>query len=322
MIFAGCSIIRALSFLPQEPLFMFVIAVINRKGGCGKSTLATHLAAHFAGRGASVMLGDVDRQQSTRTWLKLRETHAPQAPRITSWMVDAKNVLRPPPGVTHAVLDTPGGLSGLELARVVMVADAILMPLCESVFDRDSASQCLSELRAMPRIGTGRCRVAAVGMRLERRTRAASTLEDWAREQRVPFVGALRDSQNYVRCIERGLTLFDTPSPQLQQIDLPQWKPILGWLDERLDQAQKLRNEAKAVLPGALANTASSLPRPASAAPVQPSTAGRTSNSAPPAPKAEPSQAPMDDSPGNGSATGLDRWLGWIPGIRRRSTEA
>ncbi len=51
---------------------MPVIAIVNRKGGSGKSTLATHLAACYANSGVAVMLGDVDRQQSTQSWLRLR----------------------------------------------------------------------------------------------------------------------------------------------------------------------------------------------------------------------------------------------------------
>ena len=51
---------------------MPVVAVINRKGGSGKSTLATHLAAHCANDGLRVMLGDVDRQQSSMAWLRRR----------------------------------------------------------------------------------------------------------------------------------------------------------------------------------------------------------------------------------------------------------
>jgi hypothetical protein len=89
----------------------------NRKGGSGKSTLATHLAACFANNGVAVMLGDVDRQQSTQSWLRLRSEQAPptSAP-IVGWAVDPKRVLRPPAGVSLVILDTPGGLHGFDLA--------------------------------------------------------------------------------------------------------------------------------------------------------------------------------------------------------------
>jgi chromosome partitioning protein len=200
---------------------MSVIAVVNRKGGSGKSTLATHLAAHFANSGVPVMLGDVDRQQSTQSWLRSRNLRdLPDSAPIVGWAVDPKRVLRPPAGVRHVVLDTPGGLRGFDLARVVAFADVILMPVCNSIFDRESAADCFNEMMALPR----------VGMRLDARTRAAEVLETWARGLKLPFIGVLREAQAYVRCVEQGLTVFDLPDAQ-SQADVAQWKPIVAWLD-------------------------------------------------------------------------------------------
>ena len=206
---------------------MPVIAVINRKGGSGKSTMATHLAAWLARQGAAVMLGDVDRQQSTRTWLKRR---SPTLPAIAPWTIDQKNVLKVPVGVTHVVLDTPGGLHGFELAKVVMAAHAILIPVCHSVFDRESAAACIAELMALPRLATGRCKLGVVGMRIDARTRAAQTLQDWTRSLGLPFLGVLRETQTYVRSLDNGQTIFDLRS-NLVQADLTQWEPILQWLE-------------------------------------------------------------------------------------------
>lgn len=213
---------------------MPVIAVINRKGGSGKSTLAAHLAAYCATSGKRVMLGDVDRQQSAQTWLKLRSAQKlPQASAIQGWAIDPKNVLRVPAGVTHVILDTPGGMRGFELARIVMNADVILMPVCNSVFDRDSAAECFAELKTLPRVASGRCKVAAIGMRLDGRTKAAEVLGEWAGKLGLPFVGVLRETQAYVRSIELGLTLFDVPK-QVQS-DLAQWQSILQWLEPVLN---------------------------------------------------------------------------------------
>ena len=212
---------------------MPVIAIVNRKGGSGKSTLATHIAAWCAREGLAVMLGDVDRQQSTRSWLRLRN---PTLPAIAPWAVDAKNTLRVPTGISHVVLDTPGGLHGFELARIVMFADAIIVPVCDSVFDRDSAALCHAELQALPRVQSGRCRVASVGMRLDGRTRAAENVAAWSKNLGLPFLGALRDTQNYVRSIERGLTVFDL-APSVSATDRAQWEPILNWLRPILQPA-------------------------------------------------------------------------------------
>ena len=205
---------------------MPVIAVINRKGGSGKSTLATHLATWLAGQGVAVMLGDVDRQQSTRAWLRRRDAALPT---IVPWVVDQRNVLKVPPGVTHVVLDTPGGMQGFELAKVIMSTDAVLIPLCNSLFDRESAAACLAELQTLPRVASGRCKLGIVGMRIDARTRAAQVLQEWAQAQQLPFIGFLREAQLYVRSLESGQTLFDHP-PAADNADLRQWEPIVQWL--------------------------------------------------------------------------------------------
>ncbi|MRD47797.1 ParA family protein [Caenimonas koreensis] len=205
---------------------MPVIAVVNRKGGSGKSTFAAHVAAWCALQGHSVMLGDVDRQQSSRTWLRRRDARLPQ---IAPWAMDQKNMLRVPTGITHVVLDTPGGIHGFELARIVMFADAIIMPVCASVFDRESAAACHAELQALPRVASGRCKLAVVGMRIDGRTNAGETLRLWAQGLDVPFIGSLRETQLYVRSLERGLTIFDLP-PSQAATDLAQWEGILDWM--------------------------------------------------------------------------------------------
>jgi chromosome partitioning protein len=238
---------------------MPVVAVINRKGGSGKSTLATNLAGYCANTGTAVMLGDIDRQQSTQTWLRQRKAqqlgHRKQ---IVGWRVDPGSVVRPPAGIEQVVLDTPGGLHGFDLARVVMYADAILMPVCNSIFDRESAAECLAELRTLPRIATGRCKVAAVGMRLDARTKSAEVLRAWSTSVGVPFIAVLRESQAYVRCIEEGLSLFDLPAAHVQT-DLAQWEPILDWLHPIMQPAQRAVDDAQLNLPRSAAPSGSAV---------------------------------------------------------------
>jgi len=219
---------------------MPVIAVVNRKGGSGKSTLAAHMAAWCALQGSSVMLGDVDRQQSARTWLKRRDAALPA---IAPWAVDQKNMLRVPTGITHVVLDTPGGMHGFELARVVMFADAIIMPVCNSMFDRESAAACHAELMSLPRVASGRCKLVTIGMRIDARTNAAQTLRDWSESLGVPYLGALRETQLYVRSLERGMTIFDLPA-HAAATDLQQWEPILDWLKPLLYPLQAANDAA------------------------------------------------------------------------------
>jgi chromosome partitioning protein len=224
---------------------MPVVAVINRKGGSGKSTLATHLAAWCARNELKVMLGDVDRQQSALAWLRRRGVHPlAQGAEISGWALDGRSVLRPAAGITHVVLDTPGGLRGPDLARVVMYADAILLPVCDSMFDRESALECHQELMTLPRVAGGRCRIGVVGMRLDARTKAEQALQEWSTTQGLRWVGGLRATQGYVRCIELGLTVFDLPATKADA-DQAQWQPILDWLQGAWREAARVEIEAR-----------------------------------------------------------------------------
>jgi len=105
---------------------MPVIVVANPKGGVGKSTLSTQIAGLYASQGHAVMLGDVDRQQSSRIWLGLRPANLPE---IRAWEVTHGEVVRPPRGTTHVVLDTPAGLHNKRLDEVMKIADKVLVPL-------------------------------------------------------------------------------------------------------------------------------------------------------------------------------------------------
>ena len=226
---------------------MPVVAVINRKGGSGKSTLATQLSGCLASRGQQVMLGDVDRQQSSLAWLRRRAAQ-PLAKNIVGWAFGAQSVMRPPAGITHVVLDTPGGLQGHDLARIVMSADAILMPVSDSVFDRESALECHAELMTLPRVASGRCKVAIVGMRLDARTKAAARMQAWAEGLGLTYAGSVRESQLYPRSAEQGLTLFDVPAAKVEA-DLAQWRPLVAWLDATWKTAERLEATSKAAIP-------------------------------------------------------------------------
>jgi chromosome partitioning protein len=227
---------------------MAVVALVGRKGGCGKSTLATHIAAYFASRNIPVTLGDVDHQQSARTWLSRRPASAPA---IGSWVGDATALARPPAGVINLVLDTPGGLHGFALSKVVMLADAIVLPVCASAFDRDATADCWAELRAQPRVKSGRCRVACVGMRMDGRTDAEQITRDWAASLGLEWLGSLRSAQVYVRAAENGLSIFDMPA-KTTAADRSQWAPLLSWVkpyfaSSKLQAAEKTSSQFAAL---------------------------------------------------------------------------
>lgn len=205
---------------------MPVVVVANPKGGVGKSTLATNIAGYFASRGHAVMLGDVDRQQSSRLWLGLR----PAAARpIRGWDLDGERLAKPPKGTTHVVLDTPAGLHGRRLAEALSIADKVVVPLQPSIFDIYATRSFLDQAAEHRR--AGRMQLGIVGMRVDARTIAADKLHAFVDSLGLPVLGYLRDTQNYIHLAARGLTLFDVAPGRVER-DLEQWQPLCEWLGQ------------------------------------------------------------------------------------------
>lgn len=204
---------------------MPVIVVANPKGGVGKSTLSTNIAGYLAHAGHAVMLGDVDRQQSTRTWLSLRPD---SLPKISNWDVTHDEIVRPPKGTTHVVLDTPAGLHGKRLDEVMRIADKVIVPLQPSIFDIHATHAFLRELLAHRR--SDKVTVGIVGMRIREGTISADQLRSWSGTLETPVITYLRDTQNYVHLAARGLTLWDV-APSRVERDMEQWQPLISWIN-------------------------------------------------------------------------------------------
>lgn len=204
---------------------MPVVVVANPKGGVGKTTVATNIAGYFASQGRQVMLGDADRQQSSRLWLRLRP---PEARPISTWDVDKDHIAKLPKGTTHVVLDTPAGLHGKWMKETLALADKVVVPLSPSIFDMYATRAFLDELAHHRK--AGHMQVGIVGTRVDPRTIAADKLQEFTTALGLPVLGFLRPTQNYVYLAARGLTLFDLASGRVGR-DLEQWQGIERWLD-------------------------------------------------------------------------------------------
>lgn len=205
---------------------MPVIVVANPKGGVGKSTLSTNIAGYFASKGHSVMLGDADRQQSSKLWLSLRPVAASP---IGSWDIGPDAIAKPPKGTTHVVLDTPAGLHGRQFKDVMKMADKIIVPLQPSVFDIFATRAFLDEMAGNQH--ALKAKIGIVGMRVDSRTLAADQLNAFVRSLKLPVLSMLRDTQNYLHLAAGGLTVFDVAPAKVER-DLAQWKPICQWLEK------------------------------------------------------------------------------------------
>lgn len=204
---------------------MPVVVVANPKGGVGKSTLSTQLAGYWANQGHQVMLGDADRQQSSKLWLSLRPATAPT---ITTWRLGPDYIARPPEGTTHVVIDTPAGLHGWRFDDVLRMADRLMVPVQASVFDIYAAKEFIDKIAADRKLKG--LRIGLVGVRVDERTRAAEHLRDFFSQLPYPVLAMLRQTTGYAHMAAHGLTLWDL-SPGQAAKDLAQWEAITRWAD-------------------------------------------------------------------------------------------
>ncbi|BEV71289.1 MULTISPECIES: ParA family protein [unclassified Paludibacterium] len=207
------------------------ILVANPKGGSGKSTLATNLAGYYANAGRQVMLGDVDRQQSSLRWLAGRD---PALPAIHGWEVVPGEPARPPRGTQVMVLDSAAGLHGKKLTALLRRVDRVLVPIQPSPFDMWATEDFFQQILAEKALRKSKVFLGVVGMRVDPRTRSARELEQFLAGYEVPVLGWLRDTQLYVQAAAGGLSLFDLP-PGRSARDREAWAPILRWLGQDHD---------------------------------------------------------------------------------------
>ncbi len=206
---------------------MRAILVANPKGGCGKTTLATNLAGYLASQNHRVVMWDLDQQKSSLNWLALRSSELPTITRLglergeASQSIMEKN--------DWLVLDSPAGIHGKNLSHALKLAHKILVPIQPSVFDMVTTRDFIDRLMEEKTIQRHKAFIGIVGMRVDPRTRAASTLERFLSQYNLPILAYLRDTMVYVNSAFNGKSIFDLPFHQAER-DLMQWQPLTKWL--------------------------------------------------------------------------------------------
>jgi chromosome partitioning protein len=206
------------------------IMIMNAKGGCGKTTLATNLACWFADQDGKVALADFDPQGSSLDWLEARNDYD-GIPGIQG--IDAsREAVKPARGTEYLIIDVPAGIHGAEINKMLKQVETLIIPVLPSPIDMRAAKRFLGELLESGRVSKKQTRIALVANRVRENSVAFHTLEDFLNEQKIPVLSHLRESTNYLKCAETGLSIFEL-APSTVEKDLPQWDPIIDWLDSR-----------------------------------------------------------------------------------------
>ncbi len=209
---------------------MKAILIANPKGGSGKTTLSTNIAGYLASRGQRVAILDLDRQKSATQWLSGRPMELPSIELMQ-------------PGSEHGspldwlVIDSPAGLHGKNLDHALKLVHRVVVPIAPSAFDIQASRDFLEALHHEKSVRKGKIFIGVVGMRMDPRTRAALTLEQFLKGLDFPVLAYLREAQLYVNAAFEGKALFDLP-PSLVQRELEQWAYMLNWLEQSEERGE------------------------------------------------------------------------------------
>jgi len=236
-----------LRIIPKVPPRTVLLA--NAKGGCGKTTLATNLAAWFANRGQATALMDYDPQGSSAYWLKLRQREdVARIAGISAFTRQQANETRSfhtrlPRDVERVVIDSPAGLSGTELYHRAGDADLIIVPILPSPIDIHSAANFIRELQITGCLRERNKQLLVIANRVRRNTVMFARLNEFLQELGLPRVTYTRDSQLYTRAAAQGMGVSDLSQKEADS-EREHWNRIGLWIEYQLSQRSQPREVA------------------------------------------------------------------------------
>jgi chromosome partitioning protein len=208
---------------------MKTILVASSKGGVGKSTLATHLAAHAALAGQRTVLVDADPQGSSARWAQKRATLDSAVLPVDGTGAGRGWQRTLPSDAQQTIVDAAAGAMAPALAPFLEHAEAVVVPVAPSTLDLEATVPFLDTLAKHPRVRRGELRVGLVANKLKPWTTGSQQALELLSAWPYPLVAQLRDSQAYAVLVGLGKSLFDYQSQQVREHQAD-WQPLLRWL--------------------------------------------------------------------------------------------
>jgi chromosome partitioning protein len=211
-----------------------VIVILNPKGGCGKTTLATNIAASYAQRGPVPTIMDCDPQGSSMRWLEKRAATRPPIHGIAAYKRTMQATrswqLRVPNETVNLIVDSPASLTHDDLRETTRDATSILVPVLPSSIDIHAASRCIADLLLVAKIDRRDRKLAVVANRTRSNTKSYEMLMRFLDSLGIPIISVVRDSQNFIHAAEEGIGICEMPPYKIRK-DIEQLREIMQWLD-------------------------------------------------------------------------------------------
>ncbi|MCL6713062.1 ParA family protein [Pseudomonas sp. R2.Fl] len=207
---------------------MKTILVASSKGGAGKSTIATNLAANFALDGKRTVLVDADPQGSSTRWAERRaELESAVLPVDGTGRRAWRDAV--PDDADRVIIDAAAGAMATDLESFLDKADVVVVPVLPSAMDIEATVGFLNTLAKVPRVHKRKLPVGLVVNRSKPWTNASQQAVEMLSTWPYPVVAQLRDTQAYVVLAGLGRSLFDYRSAQVRDHQ-SDWDPLLKWI--------------------------------------------------------------------------------------------
>lgn len=202
------------------------ILVVNPKGGCGKTTIATNLATYYAVWDVPTALVDLDPQQSTMEWLRVR----PETENKIQGFNGLKGKIYPHANTQRVIYDAPARTDSAKVAKLIKLVDVVIIPVLPSAIDMRVAASFVSDLTSRLRRNNAKAIIGVVANRAQKNFTSYKALLQFLKALEVPFVGVIRNSQNYIKAADTGVGIFEMSAAEVEA-DMKEWESILHWIE-------------------------------------------------------------------------------------------
>lgn len=209
---------------------MSVIALINPKGGVGKTTITLNLGLFLSLQSKNVVFIDLDPQRSLFDLMKRRPKVLPQYQctksdpesfSLEDFTANNKD--------TIYLIDCPAGMDRKHISKILSLSDVLLIPVTPSPIDLGALTHFFFQLAENDDQLIKNKPIALIANKAKIYTHAHVSILKRIEKFTIPLIGILRDTQNYTLPAAKGMGIINLPAYRVKA-DLENWDTILDWV--------------------------------------------------------------------------------------------